>query len=308
MENKLLFYQAASALPDGLSLADYEYRFYKDNAGKTVLSVEIDGLNDGDTIVWDEAEGIWKNAAGGSGEPVLGYNIKFSETEFYSFDPSNTYPGQYFYMYLGTHTAYKQGNYVRLQFDFNNWIEGVVSYVSSPEAFYPQLDLIIFSCVITDTFSGNGEDLLLSYPNAGMSIIGREGAGYSGVTDFDYSGQESRRSFNNYYAPYQVVIDGTLEFYCNPGAYRVGDYVKILPIPFAEYFAPPSEPISPSAEMAETYFAGKITSVRDSLNPGDIALNGVTVEVTDYFVNADVITNQEDWTGWSIGIAAEPTP
>lgn len=67
MENKILFYQAASALPEGFSLADYEYRFYQDNAGKTILTVEIEGLNDGDAIIWDEAEGVWKNAAGGSG-------------------------------------------------------------------------------------------------------------------------------------------------------------------------------------------------------------------------------------------------
>ena len=41
MQNKLLFLQAASALPAGLSLADYEYRFYSDNAGKEILSAEI---------------------------------------------------------------------------------------------------------------------------------------------------------------------------------------------------------------------------------------------------------------------------
>jgi hypothetical protein len=42
MQNKILFYQAASALSAGLSLADYEYRFYADNAGKEILTVDID--------------------------------------------------------------------------------------------------------------------------------------------------------------------------------------------------------------------------------------------------------------------------
>jgi hypothetical protein len=69
VENKFLFYQAASALPDGLSLADYEYKFYLDNAGKTILTVEIDTLNDGDIIVYDEVDGVWKNATGGTVGP-----------------------------------------------------------------------------------------------------------------------------------------------------------------------------------------------------------------------------------------------
>jgi hypothetical protein len=43
VENKILFYQAASELPEGLSLADYEYRFYKDNAGKELLTVASGG-------------------------------------------------------------------------------------------------------------------------------------------------------------------------------------------------------------------------------------------------------------------------
>lgn len=69
MENKLLFYKGVSELPDGLTLSDYEYRFYADNAGKEILTVEIDDLIDGDAIVWDDAEGTWKNAAGGGGTP-----------------------------------------------------------------------------------------------------------------------------------------------------------------------------------------------------------------------------------------------
>jgi hypothetical protein len=67
MENKLLFYKGASELPDGLTLADYEYRFYADNAGKELITVEIDDLGDGNAIVWDEAENTWKNGAGAVG-------------------------------------------------------------------------------------------------------------------------------------------------------------------------------------------------------------------------------------------------
>jgi len=63
VEYQLLFYQAASALPEGLSLADYQWQFYKDNSGKTILTVVIDGLNDGDALVWDDEAGEWVNSA-----------------------------------------------------------------------------------------------------------------------------------------------------------------------------------------------------------------------------------------------------
>jgi hypothetical protein len=62
VESKFLFYQAASQLPDGLSLADYEYRFYADNAGKEILSVEIDQLAGGDVIAYDSGDQKWKNS------------------------------------------------------------------------------------------------------------------------------------------------------------------------------------------------------------------------------------------------------
>lgn len=67
MENKLLFYKGASELPEGLTLADYEYRFYADNAGKEILTVEIENLGDGNAIVYDAAEEVWKNGAGAVG-------------------------------------------------------------------------------------------------------------------------------------------------------------------------------------------------------------------------------------------------
>lgn len=67
MEDKILFYRAASELPDGLSLADYEYQFYKDNAGKELITVEIEDLGDGNAIVWDATAGSWKNGAGAVG-------------------------------------------------------------------------------------------------------------------------------------------------------------------------------------------------------------------------------------------------
>jgi hypothetical protein len=62
MQDKILFYQGVSELPDGLSLADYEYRFYQDNAGKEILTVEIDELADGNIIAYDSAEQKWKNS------------------------------------------------------------------------------------------------------------------------------------------------------------------------------------------------------------------------------------------------------
>ena len=70
MENKFLFYQAVSALPEGLSLSDYEWNFYKDNAGKQILTVTLTDVEDGQTLVYDEASGQWVNGAGGGGTGV----------------------------------------------------------------------------------------------------------------------------------------------------------------------------------------------------------------------------------------------
>jgi hypothetical protein len=63
MQNKLLFYQAASTLADGLSLADYEYRFYSDNAGKEILTVEIDTPTNGQVLKYNGTSGEWENGA-----------------------------------------------------------------------------------------------------------------------------------------------------------------------------------------------------------------------------------------------------
>jgi len=70
MENKFLFYQAVSALPEGLSLSDYEWNFYKDNAGKQILTVTLTDVQDGQTLVYDEVSGQWVNGAGGGGTGV----------------------------------------------------------------------------------------------------------------------------------------------------------------------------------------------------------------------------------------------
>lgn len=69
MEDKFLFFQAASELPDGLSLADYKYQFYENNAGKEILTVEEADLADGDVIAYDAAEQKWKNSSAGSVGP-----------------------------------------------------------------------------------------------------------------------------------------------------------------------------------------------------------------------------------------------
>jgi hypothetical protein len=70
MENKFLFYQAVSALPEGLSLSDYEWNFYNDNAGKQILTVTLTNVQDGQTLVYDAASGQWINGAGGGGTGV----------------------------------------------------------------------------------------------------------------------------------------------------------------------------------------------------------------------------------------------
>ena len=70
MENKLLFYQAASALSAGLTLADYEYRFYSDNAGKEILSADIDTPLNGQVLKYNGTSGEWENASDAFTGPV----------------------------------------------------------------------------------------------------------------------------------------------------------------------------------------------------------------------------------------------
>lgn len=70
MENKLVFYQAASELPAGLSLADYEYRFYADNAGKEILTAEIDTPTNGQVLKYNGTSGVWENASDSFTGPV----------------------------------------------------------------------------------------------------------------------------------------------------------------------------------------------------------------------------------------------
>jgi hypothetical protein len=70
MENKLLFYQAASALPAGLTLADYEWRFYYDNAGKEILSANIDTPLNGQVLKYNSTSGEWENASDAFTGPV----------------------------------------------------------------------------------------------------------------------------------------------------------------------------------------------------------------------------------------------
>ena len=69
MDKKILFYQSASGLVEGLTLADYELQFYNDNAGKTIIDVEIDVLADDDVIAYSVADGAWINKAGGTVGP-----------------------------------------------------------------------------------------------------------------------------------------------------------------------------------------------------------------------------------------------
>ena len=70
MQNKLVFYQAASQLPAGLTLADYEYRFYADNAGKEILTVDIDTPLNGQVLKYNSTSGEWENASDSFSGPV----------------------------------------------------------------------------------------------------------------------------------------------------------------------------------------------------------------------------------------------
>ena len=70
MQDKILFYQSASELPDGLSLADYEHRFYSDNAGKEILSAAITTPTNGQALVYNSSSSTWVN--GDAGIPAAG--------------------------------------------------------------------------------------------------------------------------------------------------------------------------------------------------------------------------------------------
>jgi len=71
MDNKILFYQAASGLADGLSLADYESRFYTDNAGKEILTANIASPTNGQVLKYDSTASEWVNGTD-SGIPAEG--------------------------------------------------------------------------------------------------------------------------------------------------------------------------------------------------------------------------------------------
>lgn len=58
MDSEFFFYQSASGLPAGLSLADYKQEFFSNN---TPLPVEITNPTAGQIIEYDAVDGKWKN-------------------------------------------------------------------------------------------------------------------------------------------------------------------------------------------------------------------------------------------------------
>jgi hypothetical protein len=80
--------------------------------------------------------------------------------------------------------------------------------------------------------------------------------------------------------------------------------VKILPVPYIEDDT--GTEYTPSSEMAETYFIGEVTEVKNS--GGASSDDGLTVTLTDSFANQNVINLVEAWSGWSIGLYAPPGP
>jgi hypothetical protein len=63
MEGEYVFYQEASDLPEGLSLADYKQSFYSQNAP---LKAEITDPQDDDVLAYDSVLGKWVNKVFGS--------------------------------------------------------------------------------------------------------------------------------------------------------------------------------------------------------------------------------------------------
>jgi outer membrane receptor for Fe3+-dicitrate len=58
MEGEYAFYQEASGLPVGLSLADYKHNFYSNNAP---LKAEITDPQDDDVLAYESTLGKWIN-------------------------------------------------------------------------------------------------------------------------------------------------------------------------------------------------------------------------------------------------------
>lgn len=59
MEGEYVFYQQASDLPAGMTLADYKQNFYSQNAP---LKAEITDPQDGDVLTFSEQLGKWINS------------------------------------------------------------------------------------------------------------------------------------------------------------------------------------------------------------------------------------------------------
>lgn len=60
MEGEYAFFQAASGLPAGLSLADYKKKFYSENSP---LLADIEDPQDGDVLTYSDTLGKWTNTA-----------------------------------------------------------------------------------------------------------------------------------------------------------------------------------------------------------------------------------------------------
>jgi hypothetical protein len=58
MDSEFFFYQAASSLPAGFSLADYKQEFY---SSSSPLRAEITNPQNNQILKFDSADGKWKN-------------------------------------------------------------------------------------------------------------------------------------------------------------------------------------------------------------------------------------------------------
>lgn len=243
-------------------------------------------------------------ADGAAGAAGAGYNFVFYGTNN---NDILTTVHTYNYIEISGHPdGFKVGQYVRLRLDENNWLEGLVHSVQESYGYpdttdYPGgLTISVYRASITQDYYATDQNtyepipLNSVYPNASLFVTGKPAAGYNAPPVLS-----TTPPFSNAKLISDVVSLNEFIYYCEPGAYRVGDLVKILPTSYTDWSG---TLIEPSVEIAETYFIGTVSLVDSSSSSSA----GVTVQISDYYANQTVISNNEYWESWSIGLYAKP--
>jgi hypothetical protein len=222
-----------------------------------------------------------------------GYNFIFSGTDGNSFDPAFIYKYELI-GFSGNPDGFSVDQYVRVKLNETNWIEGVVTDIQ------PSLLTIAANRWSLDTayYAYNNDtyeysELSSVFPDAKMFIVGRPAAGYSGTSVIG-----SSIPLSNTVYPFAFNSTSPFTYYCDPGSYRVGDKVKIIPAtdPNPSFGAP-------NEIWSQSFIIGTITSINNSGNSD----SGITIDIDSYYFDASLTTSYDfGWSTWSIGLYAEP--